>query len=63
VLVLAKIKGFAKGESKLRVAPGVWGLILAPEYYYKKHSGASLRQSIRARIAFGVSASLAAKLP
>jgi hypothetical protein len=63
-----KIKAFAELNSKVRVEPGVWGLILAPENYYKKHSSSfaecnslltSLKQSTRARVAFGISESLA----
>jgi hypothetical protein len=62
-----KIKSFAQLNSKLRVEPGVWGLILAPESYYKKHSISlarccslliNLKQSTRARVAFGTSESL-----
>ncbi len=62
------IKSFAQLNSKVRVEPGVWGLIIAPQKYYAKYFRSleksrslltSLRQSTRARVAFGVSEFLA----
>jgi len=63
-----KIQEFVLKSSKERVARGVWGLILAPESYYTKHAASlekcrilldALKQSSRARVAFGHSDYLA----
>jgi hypothetical protein len=63
-----KTRVFAELNSKLRVEARVWGLIVVPENYYKKHSSSfakccslltDLKQSTRAREAFGISESLA----
>ena len=62
-----KIQEFVLESSKERVDRGVWGLILAPEDYYMRRSDSltkcthlleALKQSTRARVAFGVSDSL-----
>jgi hypothetical protein len=62
-----KIQAFVHENSKHRVDRGVWGLILAPESYYKRHAASLtkcrslldiLKQSTRARAAFGISDSL-----
>jgi hypothetical protein len=59
-----KIQEFVLKSFKQRVERGVWGLILAPENYYKRHSASLakcrsllevLRQTTRARVAFGSS--------
>ena len=63
-----KIQDFVHKNSKHRVERGVWGLILAPASYYEKHFGNlakckplldALKQNTRARVAFGISDSLA----
>ena len=63
-----RIQEFVLKSSKHRVERGVWGLILAPESYYKRHSASLtkcrslldvLRQNTRARVAFGTSDCLA----
>jgi hypothetical protein len=63
-----EIQDFVHENSKHRVERGVWGLILAPESYYAKHFGNlaeckpllnALKQNTRARVAFGISDSLA----
>jgi hypothetical protein len=63
-----KIENFVLESSKHRVERGVWGLILAPENYYARHSARlskcthlldALKKGTRARVAFGVSDSLA----
>jgi hypothetical protein len=63
-----KIQEFVHENSKHRVERGGWGLILAPESYYMRHSVSltkcrslldTLKQSTRARVAFGISDSLA----
>jgi hypothetical protein len=63
-----KIQNFVFDSSKDRVERGVWGLILAPERYYAKYSASltkcvrllyTLKQRTRARVAFGISDSLA----
>jgi hypothetical protein len=63
-----RIREFVHKNSKHRVERGVWGLILAPENYYKRHSGNLtdckslldvLKRHSRARVAFGISDSLA----
>jgi hypothetical protein len=62
-----KIENFVLESSKHRVERGVWGLILAPEDYYARHSVRlskctllldALKKSTRARVAFGASDSL-----
>jgi hypothetical protein len=63
-----KIQEFVLKSSKERVERGVWGLILAPESYYNNHAASltkcralldTLRQTTRARVAFGSSDCLA----
>jgi hypothetical protein len=63
-----KIQEFLHENWKHPVQRGVWGLILAPESYYKRHSACltkcralldALRTSSRARVAFGHSDLLA----
>jgi hypothetical protein len=63
-----KIQNFVLESSHHLVERGVWGLILAPENYYARHSANlrkckhlldTLRLSSRARIALGISDSLA----
>jgi len=63
-----QIQDFVHENTKYRVEKGVWGLILAPESYYEKHSSTLakckplldvLKRRTRARVAFGLSDSLA----
>jgi hypothetical protein len=63
-----KIQDFVHRKTEDRVDRGVWGLILASDSYYKKHDSRMdeckvllgvLRRSTRARVAFGMSDSLA----
>lgn len=62
-----QIRTFTESRSKLSVEPGVWGLILAPTSFYKKHSSSlekcrsllgELKRRTTARVAFGRSDSL-----
>jgi hypothetical protein len=62
-----QIRTFTVSRSKLSVEPGVWGLILAPNSFYKKHSISlercrsllgELKRRTTARVAFGSSDSL-----
>ena len=63
-----KIQTFVHENTEYRVERGVWGLILAPESFYENHSSNlakckplldALKQTTRARVAFGSSDSLA----
>ena len=63
-----KIQAFVHENTEYRVERGVWGLILAPKGYYEKHFDNlakcrplldALKQNTRARVAFGISDSLA----
>jgi hypothetical protein len=63
-----KIQEFVQVNSKHRIKGGVWGLIIAPGSYYEKHLGSLakcksllhvLKKNTRARVAFGISDSLA----
>jgi hypothetical protein len=63
-----KIQSFVHENTEYRVERGVWGLILAPQSFYQNHSGNlaqckllldALKENTRARVAFGISDSLA----
>jgi hypothetical protein len=63
-----QIQAFVHENTEYQVERGVWGLILAPESYYENHSGNlakckllldALKENTRARVAFGISDSLA----
>ena len=54
-------------NSKYQVERGIWGLVLAPREYYKKHAIilakckpllTTLKEKTRARVAFGITDSL-----
>ena len=62
-----KIQDFVHKNSKYQVERGIWGLVLAPREYYKKHAIilakckpllTTLKEKTRARVAFGITDSL-----
>ena len=59
-----RIQTFVHNKTDHKVGKGVWGLILAPNKYYKKHADnlalcrpllAALKEKTNARVAFGIS--------